>query len=237
MRGQHSGQKEDLLIGLGAMAIFAALGWFALHSPYILHRMELPFLVAESRIYSVVSASVYGKEHRGLTRLLNAMNDEYKRNGYKRTDGAKARRYARKLARRTIMTTKIVSFTVLACLFIPFLQTVRDARKSAFDRDQYIKTPQAKGLEGFILGVKAYLPPAVLENLRKEPTPANIAAAFTLARQKANLPNNLSGRLFPPWSKERIAIYQYGKGLIEYDMKKMIATNLITEEKPHDIRE
>ncbi len=221
MRGQNSGQKESLLIGLGAVAVFAVLVWVTLQSPYILHRLELPLLITESRIYSTVSNSVYGSEHRALTGLLKTMKDEYAKNGYKRIDGKKARKYARNIAARTILTTKAISLAILACLLFPFLKIVRSARKTAFDTDQYIQIPRAGGIDGFILGVEKYLPPGVIENLRNAPTAANIAAAFTIARQRVNLPNNLLGRLFPPWSNERMTIYEYGKGLVEYDMERM----------------
>jgi len=221
MRGQNSGQKESLLIGLGAVAVFAVLVWFTLQSPYILHRLELPLLITESRIYSTASSSVYGGEHRALSGLLKTIKDEYARNGYKRIDGKKARKYARNIAARTIMTTKAISLAVLACLLFPFLKIVRSARKSAFDMDQYIQIPQAGGIDGFILGVEKYLPAGVIENLRNDPTAANIAAAFTMVRQRANLPNNLLGRLFPAGSDERMTIYEYGKDLVEYDMERM----------------
>lgn len=237
MRGQNSGQKEDFLIGLGAIAIFAVLGWFALQSPYILHRIELPLLITESKIYSVISKSTYGQEYQDLTGFLKTMKAEYKQNGYKRIDAKKARKYTHNLATRTIMTTKAISLFILICLFIPFLKAVRNARKSVFDLDQYIQIPRVKGAEGFILGIERYLPKNVVENLRKDPSVTNISAAFTIARQKANLPNNLSGRLFPPRSDERMAIYEYGKGLVEYDRDRMNKIESMQEEKKDENRE
>ena len=207
---------------IGAMAVFAILVWVAARSPYILHRFELPLLKTQSAVYSVVS-SVYEKENELLGSFLGLLNDEYKRHGYRRINAGRARDYAYKYGHATILTTKIISVFMLIGVAVPFIRLSRAAKKKAYDRDQYITLPNARGVEGFIAVIGKHLPADIRERLKTEPTTEDISAAFTIAREKANIPNNLAGRLFPKWSKERIAIYEYGKGIVEYDLNKMMS--------------
>ena len=221
MRGPEGQQKENFFIVIGAIAVFAILIWITARSPYILHRFELPLLKTQSAVYSVVS-SVYEKENELLGSFTKFLNEEYQRYGYRRINAGRARDYAHKYGRATILTTKIISVFVLVGAVFPFIRLSRAAKKKAYDRDQYITLPDAKGVEGFIAIIGKYLPADIKERLKAEPTSENISAAFTIAREKANIPNNLAGRLFPRWSKERIAIYEYGKGIVEYDLNKMM---------------
>ena len=218
---QDTGQKENFFVVLGAIVVFAFLTWVAMRSPYILHRIELPVLQAQAKTYSV-AAGVYGREHAALTSLRTVINEEYKRNGYKRINAGKAREFAYRYGEKTILTSKIIALILLVAGIIPFVRSSLRARKYAYDKNQYIPIPPVKGVEGFIMVIGKHLPDDIKERLRAEPTVENLTAAFTIAREKANIPNNIVGRLFPRWSKERFALYEYGKGFVEYDVNRMM---------------
>lgn len=222
MRGHEGNQKENMFIIIGAIAVFAVLLWFTMRSPYILHRFELPLLKTQATVYSVFSSSIYGRERELLGSFLGFLNDEYKKHGYRRINTSRAREYLHRYGRFTIMTSKILAAALLVGAMFPFIRAARHAKKRAYDRDQYISGAGMKGVEGFLDVVGKHIPPDLQERLRAEPTPENISAAFSIAREKANIPNNLAGRAFPRWSKERMAVYAYGKEIVEYDINKMM---------------
>jgi len=222
MRGHEGNQKENMFIIIGAIAVFAVLLWFTMRSPYILHRFELPFLKTQAAVYSVFSSSIYGKERELLGSFLTFLNNEYKKHGYQRINVSRAREYLHRYGRVTAMTSKILAAVVLVGIMFPFIRAARRAKKLAYDRDQYISGAGIKGVEGFLNVVGKHIPQDLQERLRAEPTTENILAAFSIAREKANIPNNLAGRVFPRWSNERMAVYAYGKEIVEYDINSMM---------------
>ena len=222
MRGQEGHQKDNIFVIIGAIVIFAILGWFTLRSPYMIHRFELPMLKAQATLYSVASGS-YKAEKAAFSSLLNLLNMEYKQHGYKRINADRVRGYVKHHGYRTILTTKIIAVVALIGGIIPFVSSSLKTKKMYYDKNQYIALNAGGGVENLISIIGKHIPGDIADRLRTEPTPENILAAFTLAREKANIPNNLIGRLFPKWSPERIAVYGYGKGLVEYDVNKMLS--------------
>ena len=76
------------------------------------------------------------------------------------------------------------------------------------------------GVDGFLGVVGEHLGPDMIRMVRSSPTPENLAEAFTMAREKANIPCSLVGRMFPRDSRERLVLMEYGKTHVSFDVRK-----------------
>jgi len=193
--------------------MFGLLAYCASRSAVVVHRVELPLLREQARIYSRFPL---GRDHemelRRIENILRIVDGEIARRGnYARIKAAVLRKAMINASGRTAKTTLILTCIILCSMgsFI-LIQAVRVHRR-LYDSRENVRVSRRRGVEGFLGVAGRHLKPGMEARLREAPTPENLAEAFGVVRMKVNIPCSVVARLFPPETKERMALLGYGK--------------------------
>ena len=207
---------------VAGIAMLGLLSYLALKSPMVIHKLELPILSVQSKIFGAcLFDEDFEKENRRISRIISIMDREVeKRRGYRTINTHALRGAVRKASVKTTLAaryTAVIFFIAAGSLMI--VSAVR-ARDMLHDRRENIRVSGAAGVEGFIRIVGGYLTGDVISTVRRSPTPGNLCDAFRTARQCVNIPCCAVGRLFPKGSAQRLALLGFGKTKVTFAREK-----------------
>lgn len=211
---RQDGRVGDHAIYFAAgIVIFGLLAYFASRSAVVLHRVDLPVIRLQAKIFSWCFP---GDDHKielhRVEYILGIVNAEVvRRGGYATIRTAALKKAVIAASKKTRKTTQTFACAVLGLL--GSLVTIRTmkVRSRLYDSRENFRVPERAGVEGFLRIVGRYLDPGIAERVRKSPAPENLGDAFRAARDRANIPCSTVARLFPKGSPERLALLAYGK--------------------------
>ncbi len=221
-------ERQDNRIGdhaafcVAGIAMLGLLSFLALKSPMVIHKLELPILSLQSRVFGAcLFDDDLKKENRRISRIISVMDREVKKgHGYSTINTCALRGAVRKASVKTAFTARYIAvILVIAAGSLMIVSAVR-ARDMLHDRRENVHAYGAAGVEGFIRVVGRYIAGDVISAIRGSPTPQNLCDAFRTARQHVNIPCCAVGRLFPKGSAERMALLGYGKTKVTFAQEK-----------------
>ncbi len=201
-----------------SIVILGLLAYFASQSVIVVHRVELPVLQAESNIFGYcLSDRDYEIESQAMKNIRDVLDAEFaKRHDYSAIKTDVLRKVIKDASARTRNCTCIVTCVLMGFLgSIVIIGSVK-ARNRLYERRENIHPFQQKGIEGFVRLVGTYLGPDMVRQVRKSPTPQNLADAFHAVRERTNIPCSVAARLFPRETKERMILLEYGKAKVRF---------------------
>lgn len=204
------------------IAILGLLSYLASQSPVVIHKLDLPILSVQAKIFSVCFFSDdFEKEHHQILKIMSIMDKEAgKRSGYRTINTPALKDTVRKVSVKTAFTARyltIIIFILAGSLMI--ISTVR-TRDILYDKRENINTSGKTGVEGFIGITGGYLTGEAVSVIRASPTPENLDNAFRAVRERINIPCSVVGRLFPKGSAERLTLLGYGKTKVFFAQEK-----------------
>jgi hypothetical protein len=205
--------------------VLGLLAFVASRSPVVLHRIELPLLRIQAKIYSCFPIGEdHGTELLRIENILAIVDAEVARTGnYGRINTKALGKAMTAASRSTKSTTRILSCTLVCVLgSLVAIRTVR-VRRRLHDNRENVLVGRRQGVEGFLQVTGRYLEPDTAVHLSREPTPERLADAFSAVRAKVNIPCSVVARLFERGSRERMALLGYGKVSVTFADEKMDA--------------
>jgi hypothetical protein len=211
---RQDGKVSDHGIFLVAgIFVLGVLAFLASRSPVVLHKIELPLLRIQAKIYSCCPIGEgQGMELRRIEHIIAIVDTEVERTGnYSRINAGALRKATVAASGRTKGTGRVLT-CILLCGVGSFV-AIRTARVRGrlYDSRENVRVPRRMEIEGFLGMTGRYLEPDTAACLKKAPTPENLADAFSSVRTKVNMPCSVVARLFKPGTPERMALLGYGK--------------------------
>ena len=203
--------------------VFGLLACFASRSAVVLHRIELPLLRTQAKIFSrYLISKDHEMELRRIETILGIVDSEVAKTGsYARIKTEVLRKAMINASKQTKNTTGILACVPLCSLgSLVAIRAVR-VRRRLYDRRENVRPSGRKGVEGFLGVTGRYLKPDAAARLRKAPTPENLADAFSAVRMEVNIPCSVVARLFPRGTKERMVLLGYGKVRVAFAGEEM----------------
>lgn len=213
MERQDGRTSDHGVFFVAGIFVIGLLACFVSQSPVVLHRIELPLLRMQAKVYSCCPIGRdHGVELLRIDNILAIIDREIARTGnYGRINARALRKAMTAASRSTKSTTRILSCTFLCALgSLVAIRTVR-VRRRLYDKRENVRTGRGKGVEGFLGVAGRYLEPDMAVSLSREPTPERLADAFSAVRAKVNMPCSVVARLFERGTRERMALLGYGK--------------------------
>ncbi len=207
---------------VAGMLVFGLLAFLASRSAVVLHKFELPFLLAQAKIFSkYLLSEEYQTELHRIENILRIVDGEVaKRGGYARIRAGALRKAMLTSSKRTRNTTRFLTCILLCLLGLPVVMRAVRANRRLYDHRENVLVQTRKGVEGFLAVTGRHLDPDRAVRLRNMPTAENLADAFSAVRMRVNIPCSLVARLFPRGTKERMVLLGYGKERVAFAVEK-----------------
>lgn len=223
MERQDGKVSDHGVFFVAGIFVFGVLVFFASRSPVVLHRIELPLLRIQAKIYSY--CPIGGDRGMELPRIENIfaiVDAEVARTGnYGRINTKALRKAMIAASASTRSATRIVSCTLVFALgSLVAIRTVR-SRRRLYDHRENVRIAGGKGVEGFLRVAGRHLDPDMAARLSRAPTPERLAEAFGAVREKVNMPCSVVARLFERGTRERMALLEYGKARVTFAEEEM----------------
>ncbi|HOD76062.1 MAG TPA: hypothetical protein PKJ17_08545 [Syntrophorhabdaceae bacterium] len=213
MERQDGKASDHGIFFVAGIFVLGLLGFFASRSPVVLHRIELPLLRIQAKIYSCCpTGEGHAMELLRIENILAIVDREVGRTGnYGRISTKALGKAMTAASERTKRTTRILSCALVCALgSLVAIRSVR-VRRRLHDNRENVRFSRRKGVEGFLQVAGRYLEPDMAVRLGSAPTPEKLADAFGVVRAKVNMPCSVVARLFERGTRERMALLQYGK--------------------------
>ncbi len=213
MERQDGRVSDQGMFFVAGIFVFGVLAFFASRSPVVLHRIELPLLRAEAKIFTCCpTGEAHGMELSRIENILAILDTEVARTGnYTRINGRALRKAMTSASRRTRRTGRILACTLMCMLGSLVMAQVFRVRRRLYDSRESVRTTGKRGIEGFLRVTERHLDPDMRALLSRAPTPENLIDAFSAVRAKVNIPCSVVARLFERGTRERMALLGYGK--------------------------
>ncbi len=213
MRQKQSESDNPLLMAGAVVLVVVILVLVVKMSPAVIFKVELPWIISQAKIYSAVAPTLYNEEKAQLLELQSYLKEQQSAKKLKDLPAKNIRTYISEHSQMTDLTTKIITCLLIVPLsiFLIVITMKKRKRQRTVNENLGIVTGLGLGVNGFISIVSKYLSPQTIESIRNNPSPQQLKNAFISVREKVNIPNNLAGRQFRPFSAERIAILEVGK--------------------------
>jgi hypothetical protein len=201
-----------------SLAILALLALFALRGVIVLHRFELPVLHFQANLYArVFSRPDYETEAYRIRTIRNALDAEFaKRGSYEAVGPDVLRKAVASSSAHTQKRTHILASIFLGSFGLIITGAAMRARRRLYRTREDVRRLEQKGVDGFIRLVGRHLDPGTIARVEGCPTPGNLEHAFSIVREKVNVPCSAVARLFPRGSPERLALLEYGKAKVKF---------------------
>jgi hypothetical protein len=214
--------SDDITYVFAGLAILAMLAFFALRSVIVLHRITLPALYFQANVYSrLFSCPDYKVELYRIRNIRNLLDAELAKKGnYAAIRKDMLIGAVESSSEYTTACTRIITAIVLGSCGLLITGSAMRTRHRLYGTRKDVRHPGQKGIEGFVRLLEDHLGPGMVTLIQKYPGPDNLGHAFSMAREKANIPCSLAARLFPKGSKERLAILEYGKAKVTFALQE-----------------
>ncbi|MHB8109899.1 MAG: hypothetical protein ACYDHW_07690 [Syntrophorhabdaceae bacterium] len=205
--------SDHVIYCVAGIAVLIALASIALHSVLVVHRVELPTLRWQAQFYAFC---LMGGEHevelQKIDYIARVLDSEISGTGnYSRIKAGVLKKAVKASTAKTRKWTRILTCVFLSVLGLCVTWRSIVARRRLLEGARRTQHTRKRGIEEFIRLTGKYLTPEMIRQVRDEPSPENLALAFSLARAKVNIPCCRVARLFPEKTRERFALLAYGK--------------------------
>jgi len=203
---------------VAGIVIFGLLAYLASRSAVVLHRVDLPTLRVQAKIFShLLPGDYHAIELRRIENIARIVDAEVARRGsYERIRTAAFRKAITDASCKTRNTMRILVCVLLGSL--GSLVIIRTARVHGrlHDSRENVRLSERAGVEGFLRIVGRHIDPGMAARLKESPTSENLADAFRVARDRVNITCCTVARLFPKGTPERTALLEYGKVYVRF---------------------
>jgi hypothetical protein len=210
--------SDNIAYIVASLAILALLAFFASRSAIVLHRFELPVLHFQASLYArVFSHPDYETELYRIRAIRNALDAEFvKRGSYEALGPDMLRKAVASSSVHTGKCTRILASISFGSFGLIITGMVMRARRRLYRTRGDVGRLEQKGVDGFIRLVGGHLDPETIALVERCPTPGNLGHAFSIVREKVNVPCSVVARLFPRGSEERLVLLEYGKAKVKF---------------------
>jgi hypothetical protein len=210
---RDSGVTKDhpLIVFAVLVGVMVLMLWALYNNPAIYHGIYVPWLKTQSTVYATVAPSVYLTEKKSIERIALTLDSLSERGEIGKVNVERLRYIIAESTQKTRLTTKILTASMLFLLGVIWIASHIKNSKARFSKNENLNVAVGQGVDGFIKIIEPHVDKDIVDGVRNDPSPQNLSIAFSRARYKKNIPNNLAGRMFPTMSEERLTILEVGK--------------------------